>query len=178
MYVKMCIFCRSLFILLSFFFFGHCVKLFFSDLRILITPLVSSNSIYYKLSLKSYGQPFHQYQQTEQPPLIVTHYTQKRPRDMTFGIQVLAWDRHTNVAEFNWLMRSQPLFLLYEASLAIHCFMTKRLSVVRGWMYPCIPWQVWTVSSKLNINLDFINLGSTSNICFMVTCYINYTFLF
>ena len=39
----MCMFCRSLFVLLSFFFWPLCC-LFFFDLRILITPLVSSNS--------------------------------------------------------------------------------------------------------------------------------------
>jgi len=39
----MCIFCRSLFVLLYFFFWPLCC-LFFCDLRILITPLVSSNS--------------------------------------------------------------------------------------------------------------------------------------
>jgi hypothetical protein len=43
----MCIFCRSLFVLLSFFFWPLC-GLFF-DLRILITPLVSSNSSYLPL---------------------------------------------------------------------------------------------------------------------------------
>jgi hypothetical protein len=38
-----CMFCRSLFLLLSFFFWQLCCLVFF-DLRILITPLVSSNS--------------------------------------------------------------------------------------------------------------------------------------
>ena len=38
-------FCRSLFVLLYFFFWSLCC-LFFFDLRILITPLVSSNSSY------------------------------------------------------------------------------------------------------------------------------------
>ena len=41
----MCMFCRSLFVLLSFFFWPLC-GLFFFELRILITPLVSSNSSY------------------------------------------------------------------------------------------------------------------------------------
>jgi len=41
----MCMFCRSLFVLLYFFFWPLCC-LFFFDLRILITPLVSSNSSY------------------------------------------------------------------------------------------------------------------------------------
>jgi hypothetical protein len=41
----MCMFCRSLFVILSFFFWSLCC-LFFFDLRILITPLVSSNSSY------------------------------------------------------------------------------------------------------------------------------------
>ena len=39
----MCMFCRSLFVLLSFLFWPLCC-LFFFDIRILITPLVSSNS--------------------------------------------------------------------------------------------------------------------------------------
>ena len=38
-------FCRSLFVLLYFFFWPLCC-LFFFDLRIVITPLVSSNSSY------------------------------------------------------------------------------------------------------------------------------------
>ena len=38
-----CMFCRSLFVLLYFFFWPLCC-LFFFDIRILITPLVSSNS--------------------------------------------------------------------------------------------------------------------------------------
>ena len=41
----MCMFCRSLFVLLYFFFWSLCC-LFFFDIRILITPLVSSNSFY------------------------------------------------------------------------------------------------------------------------------------
>jgi hypothetical protein len=39
----MCMFCRSLFVFLYFFFWSVCC-LFFFDVRILITPLVSSNS--------------------------------------------------------------------------------------------------------------------------------------
>ena len=42
----MCLFCRSLFVLLSFFSFWPLCCLFFFDIRILITPLVSSNSSY------------------------------------------------------------------------------------------------------------------------------------
>jgi hypothetical protein len=41
----MCMFCRSLFVILYFFFWSLCC-LFFFDMRILITPLVSSNSCY------------------------------------------------------------------------------------------------------------------------------------
>jgi hypothetical protein len=41
----MCMFCRSLFVLLYFFFWPLCC-LFFFDIQILITPLVSSNSSY------------------------------------------------------------------------------------------------------------------------------------
>ena len=41
----MCRFCRSLFVLFRFS-FGHCVDLFFFDLRLRITPLLSSSSFY------------------------------------------------------------------------------------------------------------------------------------
>ena len=41
--VFLCMFCRSLFVLLYFFFWPLCC-LFYFDIRILITPLVSSNS--------------------------------------------------------------------------------------------------------------------------------------
>ena len=47
----MCMFCRSLIVLLTFFFFPSCC-LFLFDLRILITPLVSPNSSYTTHSLK------------------------------------------------------------------------------------------------------------------------------
>ena len=39
-----CMFCRSLFVLLYFFFWPLCCLFFFFDIRFLITPLVSSNS--------------------------------------------------------------------------------------------------------------------------------------
>ena len=42
----MCMFCSSLFVLLSFFFWTFCC-LFFFDLRILITPMASLNSSYH-----------------------------------------------------------------------------------------------------------------------------------
>ena len=43
-------FCRSLFVLLSFFIWPMCC-LFFFDIRILITPLISSNSSYVMISI-------------------------------------------------------------------------------------------------------------------------------
>jgi hypothetical protein len=46
----MCMFCRSLFVLLYIFFWPLCC-LFFFDIRILITPLVSSNSSYREPSI-------------------------------------------------------------------------------------------------------------------------------
>ena len=52
--VFMCMCCRSLYVLLSFFFWQSCC-LFFFDLRFLNTPLVSSNS-YYKTSTKQGNQ--------------------------------------------------------------------------------------------------------------------------
>ena len=43
-----CMFCRSLFVCLYFFFWPLCC-LFFFDIRVLITPLVSSNSCRYQI---------------------------------------------------------------------------------------------------------------------------------
>ena len=49
-------FCRSLFVLLYFFFRPLCC-LFFFDIRILIAPLVSSNSSYYELKAQKTHRP-------------------------------------------------------------------------------------------------------------------------
>jgi len=55
-----------------------------------------------------------QYQQNEQAPLIISELTEhkNRPRHMTLEIQVLASDRHKNVAGLNRLMGSQPPLLI------------------------------------------------------------------
>jgi hypothetical protein len=53
----MCMFCRSLFVLLYFYFWPLCC-LFFFDIRILITPLVPSiSSYYYSESYNIYTSP-------------------------------------------------------------------------------------------------------------------------
>ena len=54
------------------------------------------------------GRQFHQYQQSEQSPLTLTHWTQKRLRHMTLEIQVLTWGMHTKKAGLTRLIRSQP----------------------------------------------------------------------
>ena len=43
------------------------------------------------------GHQFHQYQQNEQSPLILTELVHKKIWLVTLVIQVLAWDRHNNV---------------------------------------------------------------------------------
>jgi glycine cleavage system regulatory protein len=64
-------------------------------------------------SLNSDGHQFNKYQQKEQLPLILTKLTEhlKRPRHMTLEIQVLALDRHKNVAELKRLMGSKSFRL-------------------------------------------------------------------
>jgi hypothetical protein len=54
----MCIFCRSLFVLLYFIFWSLC-WLFFFNLRILITTLVSSNSFSHNLPVSWTSRVFH-----------------------------------------------------------------------------------------------------------------------
>ena len=59
--------------------------------------------------LNSDGQQSHQYQQNEQSLPTFTYWTQKRrPRHITSEIQLLSWDRHTNVAGFNRLFGCKP----------------------------------------------------------------------
>ena len=53
-----------------------------------------------KKSLNSDDQLFHQYQQNEQAYLSQFTEHEKIPLSMTLKIQVMAWDRHHNVAGF------------------------------------------------------------------------------
>jgi hypothetical protein len=59
-----------------------------------------------KESLISNVHQCHHYLQIEQSPLISSEFTEhkKIPQYMKLKIQVLARDRHKNVAELNWLM--------------------------------------------------------------------------
>ena len=71
------VFCRSLFVLLYFFFWPLCCLSFF-DLWILITPLFGI----FKLVLTNGDNQFGQYQQTEQSPLVLTELT--APNTITY----------------------------------------------------------------------------------------------
>ena len=97
---------------LSFSLFIHCTPLN------LITLYKYGNTIK-KGNLKtvSDGQQFYQYQQ--HPPLTSNH--KKTPQHMALEIQVLACDRHKNVAELKRLIWSQfsPHLLIVYHSLRI-----------------------------------------------------------
>jgi hypothetical protein len=43
-----------------------------------------------------------QYQQKQQLPLTSNHTTKKGPRHMLMKIQILVWERHTNMAGLHW----------------------------------------------------------------------------
>ena len=58
----------------------------------------------WKKSLSSDGQQFHQYQQNEQSHATSNHWKWKRPRRMKLEIEIVAWNRHTNVEVLNRLM--------------------------------------------------------------------------
>ena len=68
-----------------------------------------AKTILWKESLKIDDHQFHQYQQNKQSPLILARRTWNIPRHMTLEIQVLAWDRHTNVSGLDRLMGSRIL---------------------------------------------------------------------
>ena len=65
----------------------------------------------YKVSLNSDGQQFHQYHQTVPPPITYNHGKQKIPQYMMLDIQVLACDRHKNVAVVKLSNEISMLFL-------------------------------------------------------------------
>ena len=97
-----CVFCRSLFVRLSFFFWPLCYLSFF-DLRILITPLVSSNS----------ADPVHKLPlpririlciNPDAVPTIRNHTT-----NMTLGLLVLLWNK--KCFPIFCLMFLEPLFV-------------------------------------------------------------------
>ena len=64
-----------------------------------------------KRKFKQRCHQFHQVQQNEQSPLILSELTEhkKKPRYMMLEIQVLAWDRHKDVVVLNRLMDLQTL---------------------------------------------------------------------
>ena len=64
-----------------------------------------------KRKFKQRCHQFHQDQQNEQSPLILSELTEhkKKPRYMMLEIQVLAWDRHKDVVVLNRLMDLQTL---------------------------------------------------------------------
>ena len=64
-----------------------------------------------KRKFKQWCHQFHQDQQNEQSPLILSELTEhkKKPRYMMLEIQVLAWDRHKDVVVLNRLMDLQTL---------------------------------------------------------------------
>ena len=59
------------------------------------------NKIDYEIKFKQWWQKYNQYQQSEQSSLTSTHWTQKRPRIMTWEVNVMDWEKHKNVAEFH-----------------------------------------------------------------------------
>jgi hypothetical protein len=76
-----------------------------------------------KESLNNDGHQFHQYQQNEQSPLILTELTEhKKPQHMTLEIEVLAWYRYRSVVGLNWLMESQPSYLEIGSPTAIYIY--------------------------------------------------------
>jgi hypothetical protein len=54
----------------------------------------------------------YEYQQKEQLPLILTHWTQTNTTTYDVGNLVLAWDRNNNVAGLNRSMGCTPRLLL------------------------------------------------------------------
>jgi hypothetical protein len=63
---------------------------------------IDTNSQFLIGKLKYDCQHFRQYKQKEQSPLPSTRG--KRPRSMTWEMQVLAWNRHNNVTELAFFL--------------------------------------------------------------------------
>ena len=72
------------------------------------TKRSATPSYFFKVSLNSDGQHFHEYQKIEQSPFAIIEHNRETPRHMTKEIHILAWDGHKHVAGLNRLMESQP----------------------------------------------------------------------
>jgi hypothetical protein len=66
----------------------------------------------FKVDLIHDGQQFHKYRQNEQSPHLNLLEARKK-KTMTLEIQLLAWDRHKNVATLSQLMGSQLFISKY-----------------------------------------------------------------
>jgi hypothetical protein len=104
-----CIFWRSLFVLLSFFSWSLCC-LFFFDIRIMITPLVSSNSSY------NYNMHTNGLIRSQNPPALDNWIFNSSPVDMSLHYDTLVWFRG-----------NQSLILL----LKVTC-LTEKATLVKG----------------------------------------------
>ena len=89
-----------------------------------------------------------------------TYWTQKRPQDLMFEIQILAWDRHKNVVGLNRLMGSLPSRLGNWISNGNTC-LNKR------WKHAQIRFhskgQQTIAKMNDNINMDNTIAGSTTH---------------
>ena len=76
---------------------------------------------------------FHQYQQSEHSPLILSRHTKKRSRHVTLEIQDLVWNRHKTMAGLNASLNQQKnqilcatkhdicMLILVFIILFVHC---------------------------------------------------------
>jgi hypothetical protein len=112
----MCMFCRSLFVRLCFFFWPLCCLSF--DLRILITPLVSSNSSYWWEALIAY---------------VIVNLTTIRRSLSIFIWWVLSKKMVYNLYPFDFNLKSLYTFISHQCSLTLilsQCILLFRTNAV------------------------------------------------
>jgi hypothetical protein len=59
----------------------------------------------------------------------------ERPQHMVLEIQILAWDRHNNVAELNWLMGSQSLLIIGSPYLNLIKYFREKPRLMKPFLY-------------------------------------------
>jgi hypothetical protein len=135
-------FCRSLFVPLSLFFWSLCCLLFF-DLRILITLLVSSNSSYSNLMYKFFYQLSSNNLQIILCDIAFTKYAQRTRRVLHVEQELLTSTKHPS---------SHPVFSgIRVARSIVFCVVLYRLLFV---LFSLVIWPLYCLSFDLQLLIN------------------------
>jgi len=159
-------FCRLLFILLYFFFCPLCC-LFFFDLRILITPLVSSNSSWpeeFDFGLDKCKQWWSIIQSlSAKRPRILEH---TKTRQTTLYIHVLAWDMYTNVGGLYFFDLWFQITLSISSNMSVKFWLCDHTSSMMYW-WRNVTW-MYVIKSRIHSVACYLHISTLILIAYVL----------